>query len=279
MRSSSPRRSRSPRTSSSTTSAADLYKTGNTSAQDKWAYDLGIGHPTGIDLPGEVAGLLPTPQWRDQLYKEAQSPNSPGGTSVVPGDPTDRPWTVGDNVNLAVGQGDLQADPLQMAVAYAAIANGGDVVRPHVGKDVEDPNGSVVQEIDPAPIRHVDINPSYRSAIMQGIHEAAQSPGGTSYPVFGNFPIPMAGKTGTAQRPGQPGPVLVRVHGAVSEPEDRRRGDDRAGRVRCRAAAPVARQILTAYYDEHPAEAKKAGGKPPKQTPISTTAPVVGNPY
>ena len=86
--------------------------------------------PTGIDLPGEVAGLLPTPQWRDQLYKEAQSPNSPGGTSVVPGDPTDRPWTLGDNVNLAVGQGDLQADPLQMAVAYAAIGNGGDVVTP-----------------------------------------------------------------------------------------------------------------------------------------------------
>ena len=142
----------------------------------------------GIDLPGEVSGLLPTPAWRNKLYKEHQ---------------TDRPWTEGDNVNLAVGQGDLQADPLQMAVAYAAIANGGDVVRPHVGLEVEDPKGGVVQEINPAPQRHLDINPQYSHAILDGIHMAAQSPGGTSYPVFGNFPIPMAGKTGTAQRPGQ----------------------------------------------------------------------------
>jgi penicillin-binding protein 2 len=197
----------------------------------------------------------------------------------VPGDPTDRPWTLGDNVNLAVGQGDLQADPLQMAVAYAAIGNGGDVVRPHVGKDVEDPNGSVVQEIDPAPIRHLDINPSYRSAIMQGIHEAAQSPGGTSYPVFGNFPIPMAGKTGTAQRPGYQDQSWYVCMAPYPNPKIVVAATIEQGGFGVQAAAPVARQILTAYYDEHPAEAKKAGGKPPRQTPISTTAPVVGNPY
>ena len=119
------------------------------------------------------------------------------------GDPTDRPWSEGDNVNLAVGQGDLQTNPLQMAVAYAAIANGGDVVRPHVGMAVEDTSGRAVQEIAPAPQRHLEISPQGRQAILQGIHMAAQSPGGTSYAVFGNFPIPMAGKTGTAQRVGQ----------------------------------------------------------------------------
>ena len=63
----------------------------------------------------------------------------------------DRPWSAGDNVNLAVGQGDLQANPLQMAVAYAAIANGGELVRPHVGLRVEDPDGRTIQEIDPPP--------------------------------------------------------------------------------------------------------------------------------
>ncbi len=244
---------------------ADLFKTGNTSAQDKWAYDLGIGHPTGIDLPGEVAGLLPTPQWRDQLYKAGQ---------------TDRPWSMGDNVNLAVGQGDLQADPLQMAVAYAAIGNGGDVVRPHVGKDVEDPNGSVVQEIDPAPIRHLDINPSYRSAIMDGIHNAAQESDGTSYPVFGNFPIPMAGKTGTAQRTGQADQSWYVCLAPYPNPKIVVAATIEQGGFGVQAAAPVARQILTAYYDEHPAEAKKAGGKPPKAAPISSTSTaIVGNPY
>ena len=92
---------------------------------------------------------------------------------------------MGDNVNLSVGQGDLQTNPLQMAVAYAAIANGGDVVRPHVGMQVEDTSGRAVQEIDPAPQRHVEIAPQYRQAILQGVHMAAQSPGGTSYSVFG----------------------------------------------------------------------------------------------
>jgi penicillin-binding protein 2 len=258
---------------------ADLFKTDNTSAQDKWAYDLGIGHPTGIDLPGEVAGLLPTPEWRDQLFKQSKSPNSPGGTNVVLGE-TDRPWSMGDNVNLAVGQGDLQADPLQMAVAYAAIGNGGDVVRPHVGMDVQDPNGSVVQEIDPAPQRHLNINPQYQSTILQGLHMAAQEPTGTSDSVFGSFSVPMAGKTGTAQRDNQldqswyvcmapyPNPKIV-VAATIEQ-----------GGFGVQSAAPVAHQILTAYYDEHPQEAKAAGGKPPKQTPIPTgTVSTGSNPY
>jgi penicillin-binding protein 2 len=243
-----------------------------TDAQQKWASELGIGRPTGIDLPGEVAGLLPTPEWRDELFKEAQSPDSPGGTDVVLGDPTDRPWSMGDNVNLAVGQGDLQADPLQMATAYAAIGNGGDVVRPHVGLEVQDPNGSIVQEIDPAPIRHLDIDPSYQSAILDGIHAAAQEPSGTSYDVFGNFPVPMAGKTGTAERPGQldqswyvslapyPNPKIV-VATTIEQ-----------GGFGAESAAPATRQILEAYYNEHPEQAKAAGGKAPKLDPIGPGA-------
>ena len=81
----------------------------------KWAHSLGLGQPTGIDIPGEVGGLVPSPAWRNRLFRKKL---------------TDRPWTPGDNINLAVGQGDLQADPLQMAVAYSAIANGGYVVTP-----------------------------------------------------------------------------------------------------------------------------------------------------
>jgi penicillin-binding protein 2 len=242
---------------------AMLYKSGNTDAQDHWASELGIGQPTGIDLGGEVAGLLPTPAWRNELYKNGQ---------------TDRPWTMGDNVNLAVGQGDLQADPLQMAVAYATIANGGDVVRPHVGLRVQAPNGSVVQEIDPAPQRHLDLNPQYTKAILDGIHAAAQEPSGTSYSVFGNFPVPMAGKTGTAQRPPYgdqswyvcvaPYPNAKIVVAATIE----------EGGFGVEAAAPVARQILDAYYNEHPDEAKAAGGKAPKITPIQSGT-VTSNPY
>jgi penicillin-binding protein 2 len=240
-------------------------------AQQEWAYDLGLGHPTGIDLPGETAGLLPTPEWRNELYKEAQSPDSPGGEEVISGqDVTDRPWTMGDNVNLAVGQGDLQANPLQMAVAYAAIANGGEVVRPHVGLEVQDSNGSVVQEIDPAPQRDLGIDPSFRSAILSGLHGAAQSPGGTSYDVFANFPVPMAGKTGTAERPPYPDQSWYVGLAPYPNPKIVVAATIEQGGFGAEAAAPVTQQILEAYYSEHTAEAKAAGGRVSGVDPIET---------
>ena len=152
----------------------------------RWSRRLGIGRETGIDLPSEAEGLLPTPGWRDRLYEQ---------------DLTDRPWSSGDNVNLAVGQGDLQANPLQMAVAYATIFNGGEVPTPHVGLRIEDAAGRLVQEVAPPPARTVRIDPVWRDVILDGLHAAAQSPGGTSYNVFGGFEIPVAGKTGTAERP------------------------------------------------------------------------------
>jgi penicillin-binding protein 2 len=171
----------------------------------EWARKLGIGQPTGLDIGDEASGLLPTPALRNEHFKEDTDPNGPCGTDVCisKGELTDREWTVGDNVNLAVGQGDLQADPLQMAVAYGAIANGGDLVSPHVGLRVEDPEGRTIQEIDPPVRDHVDIDPQAQQTIMAGLHDAAMTPGGTSYPVFGGYPVDIAGKTGTAERPGQ----------------------------------------------------------------------------
>ncbi len=226
--------------------------------QEKWAAALGIGHDTGIDVGGAENSayyLLPTPEWRNQLYKQ-------GGT--------DRPWSVGDAVNLAVGQGDLKTNPLQMAVAYSALANGGNVVRPHVGMEVTDQSGRVVQQIDPAPQRHLDINPDYVRAIFDGLHMAAQAPGGTSYSVFGNFPIPVAGKTGTAQRycngvecdqswyvVAAPWPDPQIVVAVTIE---------RAG-FGVQAAAPAACKILTAYFGK---AATKHGGC---SAAPSTTAP------
>jgi penicillin-binding protein 2 len=151
----------------------------------KWARRLGLGHKTGIDLPAESDGLVPNPAWRNKLFKKKL---------------TDRPWSVGDNVNLAVGQGDLQADPLQLAVAYATVANGGRVVTPHLADRTEDADGAAVQEFNIPARRRVKIKAENRSAILDGLHQAARAPGGTSYGVFANFPIEIAGKTGTAEK-------------------------------------------------------------------------------
>ncbi|MEA2474411.1 MAG: penicillin-binding protein 2 [Thermoleophilaceae bacterium] len=151
-----------------------------------WARRLGLGRPTGIELPGESPGLVPTPEWLNRQHKKIPSIYST--------------WTVGQNINLAVGQGYLQVAPLQLAVAYAAIANGGYIVRPHLGERVEDADGRVIQEFNQPSRRKVDVKPEYRQAILDGLRAAAGSPGGTSYPVFKDFPIPIAGKTGTAQK-------------------------------------------------------------------------------
>jgi penicillin-binding protein 2 len=167
---------------------AELNSAGNGQQLQKWSHLLGLGRTTGIDLPGEQPGVLPTPAWRNRLYR----------TKL-----TDRPWSIGDNVNLAIGQGDVQANPLQMAVAYAAIANGGYVVKPHLGLSVEDSVGRTLQEFRAPSRRRLKIQPGYRQAILDGIQAAAEQPGGTSYPVFKDFPIKIAGKTGTAQRNGQ----------------------------------------------------------------------------
>ena len=161
-----------------------------------------------------------------------------------------RPWSVGDNDNLAVGQGDLEATPLQLAVAYSAIENGGRIVRPHVGLEVEAPDGTVLQRIDPPAAGHVTIASQNLDAIRQGLRDAASQSGGTSADVFGNFPEQVYGKTGTAQRGLQADqswyvcfvpnwatnkPILVVV--TVEQ-----------GGFGAAAAAPAARQILSQWF-------------------------------
>jgi penicillin-binding protein 2 len=231
-----------------------------------WARKYGIGQPTGVDLGGEYSGTLPTPAWRAGRNEEEAACDRarhlpPGGCGIADG--TNRPWSVGDNVNLAVGQGDVQVTPLQLAVAYSAIANGGTIVRPHVGEDIQSADGRVLQRIAPPPVRHLSINPANLDAIRQGLHEAAQSPGGTSYDVMGNFPQQVYGKTGTAQYTGQQDyawyvcfvpdwttnkPILVAVH-----VEQGGFGDV--------AAAPVAREILSQWFYGNPGQYKAGGSK------------------
>lgn len=198
-----------------------------------WARALGIGRPTGIDLPVAEETLLPSQHWRNQLYKE-------GGT--------DRPWSAGDNVQLATGQGDLQTNPLQMAVAYATLANGGTVVTPHVGREIDDPAGRVLREFHHKPRRHVHIDPEYRAAILEGLHDAAQNGEGTSFDVFGDFPIPVAGKTGTAQRPPHADQSWYGVLAPYPNPRIVTFVTMEEGGFGAESAAPAAKKILEAYF-------------------------------
>src|SRR4051794_16457608 len=135
---------------------SDLYSQPGQVLQT-WAKKLGLGHRTGIDLPGEFAGLVPDRRWRDDGFKAYEKCRKKYGlgyqsqAALFKCGGIDRPYSQGDNVNLAVGQGDLQATPLQMAVAYSAIVNGGRVVRPHPREDVEGGHGPPAARVKHAP--------------------------------------------------------------------------------------------------------------------------------
>jgi penicillin-binding protein 2 len=212
-----------------------------------WAHRLGIGRRTGIDLPGEQPGRLPTPRWRNSWYKKKL---------------TDRPWSVGDNINLSVGQGDLLADPLQMAVAYAAIANGGRVLRPRVGLRIEDATGRALQELDAPTARRIKVSGENRNAILEGLYGAANAPGGTSTPVFEGFPIPVAGKTGTAEHVGKADQSWYVGLAPYPNPKYVVAVTDEAGGFGADTAAPMARRILAALLDVKETGLVQGGGAP-----------------
>jgi penicillin-binding protein 2 len=122
-----------------------------------------------------------------------------------------RPWSVGDNMHLAVGQGELLTDPLQMAVAYSTLANAymrggeGTVVTPHLGMEIDESSGGLLQSLS-FPSHHVHLNDEDLNLVMEGIHEATSQPGGTSFDVWTGWDQaqhPVYGKTGTAQHTNQ----------------------------------------------------------------------------
>jgi penicillin-binding protein 2 len=217
----------------------------NRSYLQEWSRKLGIGRPTGLDLGSESPGLVPSRKWRDDLFAEGL---------------TERPWSAGDNVQLATGQGDLQTNPLQLATAYAILGSDGTVVTPHVGMEVEDAAGRVLKEFKFPPRRHVKIDPASRTAILEGLHEAAQVDPGTAAGVFGGFPVPVAGKTGTAERPGHADQSWFAVLAPYPDPRIVTVVTIEEGGFGAESAAPAALQILEAYFNKQASEVSSAGG-------------------
>jgi penicillin-binding protein 2 len=238
----------------------DPLRNPNGGALQTWARQFGFGARAPIDLQTSNTGTVPSPRWRNdrnRLQSECiadlhKSQRDPKYTRRFKGlcayaDGTNRTWSAGDNVSLAVGQGDFLATPLQMAVAYAAIENGGRVVKPHVGMRVTDRNGGIVTSVGGGTVRKLNI-PNL-PAIQDGLHAAASDQGGTSADVWSGFPskYQIFGKTGTAQHTGQadqswyvcyiPDPVRPIVIAVTIE----------RGGFGAQAAAPAARLIASQW--------------------------------
>ena len=157
----------------------------------RWAAAFGFGQLTHTDAGPEVQGLVPTIGWRESTYT---SISDPGHWQV------DRLWKPGDSIELAIGQGNLLVTPLQLTRFYALLANGGKLVQPHLLLDVENPNGTAVPVPSFAAPKAVNIDPAALAVVRQGLLEGTHLPIGTSYGVFGHFPVSIAGKTGTAEK-------------------------------------------------------------------------------
>ncbi|MGI8730859.1 MAG: penicillin-binding transpeptidase domain-containing protein [Solirubrobacteraceae bacterium] len=235
----------------------------NGEAIQSWARKLGLDRTTGIDLPGEFSGVIPGKKWRRDINqaelacrekkKISQTTDVFRAAAMGCGLSDLREFSEGDSASLATGQGDVQATPLQMAVAYAAIANGGKVVTPHLGLEVQSPSGELVQRIETDPARKVDIDPTDLGAVREGLRLAASTPEGTSGAVFAGWDhgrYPVYGKTGTAERPPKADqswyvayvpdpkrPIVVAV--TVEE-----------GGFGSEVAAPITCRILAGYYKQ-----------------------------
>jgi penicillin-binding protein 2 len=216
-----------------------------------WASRFGFGDQTGIDVGPETTGLVPTPEWRCTHF------GGPPCRGYV-----DRIWKPGYSVQLAIGQGDLTVTPIQMARFYSMIANGGQLVTPHVVDDVEQPTNdprapSILRRFAAQPPTPSGVDPAALRAVQEGLFEATHSPIGTSSGVFGAFPVPIAGKTGTAEKlvtlPGYSTPLKFNQswwcgYGPTDHPTITVCAVIENGGHGGTAAAPAALKVFEAYF-------------------------------
>lgn len=151
----------------------------------------GFGHPTGIDLPGEVAGNVPDEEWCRGLAR--------AGVGCADG------WLPGFSVNMSIGQGDVTTSPLQMAVSYAALLNGGRILEPHVAgsvRDFDETASRTVHRFEPQVVEQLPLDATEMAVLKQGLEDVVMGDEGTAAGAFAGFPLdrfPVGGKTGTAQ--------------------------------------------------------------------------------
>jgi penicillin-binding protein 2 len=142
----------------------------------KYAKLFGLGAQTGVDLPGESAGFLPTEEWKEKTKGES--------------------WYIGDTYHMAIGQGDVLVTPLQVANYTAVFANGGQLYRPHLVKTILSGNDKFIRNTEVVPVRENFIDSYNIKVVRQGMRQTVTSGSARS---LSELPVTVAGKTGTAQ--------------------------------------------------------------------------------
>jgi penicillin-binding protein 2 len=202
----------------------------------QYARLFGLGQITGVELPAESTGLVPTSDWKRHTYGES--------------------WSTGDTYNLSIGQGFLEVTPLQMINAVNVIANGGALYRPQIVHRIVDPDGQVTRTFEPDLIRRVPIDQEYLALVRQGMVGAVAY--GTAARRGQIEDLQIGGKTGTAQFCDdimcgvgfeQPEHAWFAAFAPVQEPEISVIAFLYNGGEGSVTAVPVVRQILARYFD------------------------------
>ena len=222
-------------------------------AMQETARLFGLNQETGIPLPSEQSGRIPTPEQRRRQF------------DANPGLFAERNWYTGDNVIMAIGQGDVAVTPLQLANAYATFANGGTRYAPNIAFKVTRGGNeqSVKRTMDPRINGTVEIPPQFRQSMLEGLIGVTTGDRGTATGVFQGFPheqYPIAGKTGTAQVEGKADTALFSAFGPAHAPEYQISVVMESSGFGSTSAAPVARRLFDVFAGVVPAPVLQPGG-------------------
>lgn len=208
-----------------------FYEMGNRLGIDnleKYARMYGMGALTGINLPGESDGLVANRVYKEKVYKED--------------------WYLSETFDAAIGQGFQLATPLQMAVLVSQVANGGHRYRPYLVSKMLAPGGGAVKTFAPEEVGNIKISERTLGLIREGLRDVAHE-GGTAAYFFTGFPIPIAGKTGTAENSHGNDHGWFVAYAPYDDPRVVVVVIIEQGGFGATAAAPVARLILEAAFN------------------------------
>ena len=201
------------------------------------ARGFGLGQRTGVDLPAEDPGHLPSREWKRDYWEATREQTCAAAESGYP-DVEDEErrefleqlarencvdgwqWRPGDAANFSIGQGDVATTPLQIAVVYAALANGGRLWAPTVADALVRPDGTVVEQVEPRSTGSVSLTDSVLAIVREGLEDVITD--GTAAGAFAGWPqadYPLAGKTGSAEAFGREATSWFASYGPTADPE------------------------------------------------------------
>lgn len=258
-------------------------------AMAEMARGYGFGSPTGIDLPYETSGRIPDREWKRNFWQETRETNCERGERGYPDIARTNPshasylkrlayeqcvegflWRANEAVNFSIGQGDVLVSPLQLARAYAAIANGGTLYEPRVARALVSADGSETREIEPVVAGKVPVSDTTLAYLQKALTEVPKA--GTARGAFAGFPqdkVSVAGKTGSADAQNRQVSAWFASYAPADDPQFAIAVFVSQGGTGGMTSAPIARTIYEGIYGfgdfDEPA---LPGGVPRNELPV-----------